>query len=66
MIKRIKNLIHNSLIIFINRLTKSLNTDKDIQKINYNLRVNKRKKNDNLELLNCTIKDYLSNDISSI
>ena len=29
------------------------------------MRVNKRKKNDNLELLNCTIKDYLSNDISS-
>ena len=29
------------------------------------MRVNKRKKNDNLELLNCTIKDYLSNGISS-
>ena len=29
------------------------------------MRVNKRKKNDNLELLNFTIKDYLSKDISA-
>ena len=65
MINRIKNMIHNSLIISINRLIKSLQIDKDIKKINYNLRVNKRKKNDNLDLLNCSIKDYLSNDISS-
>ena len=65
MINRIKNMIHNSLIISINRLIKSLQIDKDIKKINYNLRVNKRKKNDNLELLNFTIKDYLSKDISA-
>ena len=52
MINRIKNMIHNSLIISINRLIKSLQIDKDIKKINYNLRVNKRKKDDNLELLN--------------
>ena len=65
MINRIKNMIHNSLIMFINKLIKSLKIDKDIKKINYNLRVNKRKKDDNLELLNCTIKYYLSNDISS-
>ena len=52
MINRIKNLIHNSLIMFINKLIKSLKIDKDIKKINYNLRVNKRKKDDNLELLN--------------
>ena len=52
MINRIKNMIHNSLIMLLNKLIKSLKIDKDIKKINYNLRVNKRKKDDNLKLLN--------------
>ena len=63
-INKIKTIIDRSLILFINKLIKSRGINKYIKKINYNFRVNKRKKNDNLDFLNLPIKNYLSHDIS--
>ena len=64
-INKIKTIIDRSLIVFINKLIKSRKINKFIKKINYNFRVNKRKKNDNLEFFNMSIKNYLSHDIST-
>ena len=64
-INKIKNILNRSLIIFINKLLIANNIKEDIKKIQYDFIANKKRSEDNLELLTYTLKKYLSIDISS-
>ena len=85
MIDKIKNIINTSLVLFCNRVIKTIYGDKtQIKQIFYDAKIpkkisttkiikdidksfilNKKKGNEILELLNMTVKEYLSNKISS-